>query len=135
MNTGRLVGAALAVAVVRVLLNFLFYGLWMKQQADALGAAHPGIFREVIPGFIAADVVFAFVFVFLFAKCGGALGGGVKAGVVLGILVAILSPLLANAYIYFSFTIFSAGWLTTDSVYQLVSHVISGALAGAVYKS
>lgn len=134
MNTGRWVGAALAVWIVRVLFNYLFYGVFMTDQYEAVAAAHPGIFREVVPAYVAADLLFALVFVILFAKGAGALGGGVKAGVFLGILVAILSPLLGNIYLYYSFTIYAAGYMITDSIYQLVSHVVSGALAGAIYK-
>ncbi len=135
MNTGRFLGAAAAVAVVRVLLNFLFYGVWMKPTYDALGAAHPGIFREVIPAYIAADLVFAVVFVLLFVKVGSCLGGGVKGGVVLGIFVAILSPLLYLVYTYYSFTIYAGSIMVSESIVQLASHIVSGALAGAIYKS
>jgi hypothetical protein len=135
MNTGRLVGAALVVWIVRVLLNYLFYGVWMTDQYAGMSEAHPGLFREVIPAYIAGDLLFAVVFVILFAKVASCLGGGVKAGVVLAILVAILSPLLGNVYIFYSFTIYSAGTMVTDSIFQLVSHVVSGVLAGVIYKS
>jgi hypothetical protein len=135
MNTGRLVGAALVVWIVRVLLNYLFYGVWMTDQYAAMSESHPGLFREVIPAYIAGDLLFAVVFVILFAKVASCLGGGVKAGVVLAILVAILSPLLGNVYIFYSFTIYSAGMMVTDSIFQLVSHVVSGVLAAVIYKS
>jgi len=135
MNTGRLVGAALAVWIVRVILNYLFYAVWMSDRYTAMSEAHPGIFREVIPAYIGADLLFAVVFVILFAKVASCLGGGVKGGVVLAILVAILSPLLGNVYIYYSFTIYSAGMMATDSIFQLVSHTASGVLAGAIYKN
>jgi len=135
MNTGRFVGAALAVWIVRVLLNYLFYGVLKTDEFAAMSDAHPGIFREVIPAYIAADLLFAVVFVILFAKVASCLGGGVKGGVLLAILVAILSPLLGNIYIFYSFTIYPAGTMVTDSIFQLVSHAISGALAGAIYKS
>ena len=134
MNTGRFVGATLVVWIVRVVLNYVFYGVLMADQYQAIGAAHPGLVREVIPAFIAADLLFAVIFVLLFAKCGSALGGGVKAGLNLGILVAILSPLLANIYMFYSFTIFTPGYITIDSLFQLVSQVVSGGLAGAIYK-
>jgi hypothetical protein len=80
-------------------------------------------------------VLFAIVFVILFAKVASCLGGGVKAGIVLAIFVAVLSPLLCNIYYFYSFTIYSAGTMVTDSLYQLVGHAVSGALAGAIYKS
>ena len=134
MNTGRFVGAALVVWIVRVVFNSVFYGVLMTDQYKAMGAGYPGLFREVIPAYVTADLLFALVFVFLFAKCGSALGGGVKAGLSLGILVAILSPLLSNIYMFYSFTIFTPGYMTTESLFQLVSHVVSGGLAGAIYK-
>lgn len=135
MNTGRLVGASLVVWIVRALLNFLFYGVLTTAQYAAISDAHPGVFREVIPAFIAADLLFAIVFVFLFAKVSSCLGGGIKAGLTLGILVAILSPLLGSIYMFYSFTLFPAGLMATDAIFQLASHAVSGVLAAVVYKS
>jgi hypothetical protein len=135
MNAGRYVGAALGVGVVRVLLNYLFYGVLTHDQLEQMSAAHPGVFREVVPGFIATDLVFAFVAAYLFVKVGGALGGGVKAGVVLGIFAALLGPVVGNFYIHFSVTYFPLDAAIKDGVFQLLSYAIQGAVAGAVYKS
>lgn len=135
MNAGRYVGAALAVGVVRVLMNYLFYGVLTHDAMVELSNAHPGVFREVVPGFIAIDFVVAFVAVYLFVKVGGALGGGVKGGVTLWIFVAVLAPVACNLYLFFSVTFFTTNALAMDCVYQLVAHAIQGAVAGAVYKS
>ena len=134
MNTGRFLGAALAVWIVRSILNGIFYTQVVGGQFQELSAAHPGMFREVIPGFIATDLIFAVVFAFLFVKVGAALGGGLKAGVILGVLVAILSPVIGNLYHYFSVTYMSADLATTDPIFQVIAHAIEGAVAGLVYK-
>ena len=135
MNAGRFVGAGLAVWVVRTVLNWLFYGVLTQAQMQQISDAHPGVFREVIPAFIITDLVAALIIVLLFTKVGGALGGGVKGGVVLGLFVGILAPVLADVYIYFSMTVFTVGATVADMAFQLVSHCIQGAIAGAVYKS
>jgi hypothetical protein len=135
MNTGRFLGAAAVVWVVRVLLNWLYYGVWMADTNQAMANAHPGIFREVIPAYIAADLIFAVFFVFLFVKVVSCLGGGIRAGVMLAILIAILSQLLGSIYTFYSLTVYPADMMITDSIYQLVSHVISGVLAAVVYKA
>ena len=130
----RLLLPVLAVFVVRTGLNFVFYGLVMAEQFKQLQQAHPGVFREVIPGFVGTDLIWAAVFCFLFAKVGPALGSGVGAGVKLGFLAAILGQVLGNFYIYYSVTYMTPGIVITDSAYALVCHCIQGAVAALVYK-
>ena len=134
MNTGSYIVAAIATGVVRTILNSGFYGFCLAGWFEELRTAHPGVFREVIPGYIAADFIFAFTFVYLFTKVGSSLGGGVKGGVCLGILIAILSPVLGMLYQFFGVTFLSVGMVATDMAYQIVAHMIAGAVAGAIYK-
>ena len=94
MNRGRFMAALIAVWVVRVVLNATFYTRIVGQQIREIAAAHPGMFREVVPAYILADLIFALAFTYLFVKVGAALGGGRIAGVKLGVLVAILSPVI-----------------------------------------
>ena len=134
MNTGSYIGAAIATGVVRTILNSGFYGFCLAGWFEDLRTAHPGVFREVIPGYIATDFIFAFAFVYLFAKAGSSLGGGVKGGVCLGILIAILSPVLGILYQFFGVTFLTVGMVATDMAFQVVAHMIVGAVAGAIYK-
>ncbi len=135
MNAGRFLASAAAVWLVRVALNWTFYTRVIGQQSQQIAAAHPGVFREVVPGFILTDLIFAFVFTYLFVKVGAALGGGRMAGVKLGLLVAVLSPVIGNLYQYFSVTYLSVGLIAAESVFQMVAHAIEGAVAGAIYKA
>ena len=135
MNVGRFLASAAAVWLVRVALNWTFYTRVISQQSQQIATAHPGIFREVVPGFILTDLVFALVFTYLFVKVGAALGGGRMAGVKLGLLVAVLSPVIGNLYQYFSVTYLSVGLMTAESVFQIIAHAIEGAVAGAIYKA
>ncbi len=135
MNIGRFLASAAAVWLVRVALNWTFYTRVIGQQSEQIAAAHPGVFRQVVPGFILTDLIFAFVFTYLFVKVGAALGGGRMAGVKLGLLVAVLSPVIGNLYQYFSVTYLSVGLIAAESAFQIIAHAIEGAVAGAIYKA
>lgn len=76
MNIGRFLASAAAVWLVRVALNWTFYTRVIGQQSQQIAAVHPGVFRQVVPGFILTDLVFALAFTYLFVKVGAALGGG-----------------------------------------------------------
>jgi hypothetical protein len=135
MNTGRFVGAAIAVFVVRTLLNFLFYGFALTGQYEAIDSAHPGLMREVISAYIVLDLITAFLLTYLVVKAGAAFGGGIKGGAVLGVLIAILGPVIVGLYSFFSVTYYPAKLLPIESVYQIVVHAIQGAIAAAIYKT
>ncbi len=134
MNTGRFVGAGVAVFVVRFLLNFLFYGVLVHGQYEAHAATYPGMFREVIPAYAVLDLISAFLLVYLFAKAGAAFGGGMRGGVCVGIFLAILA-IICNLYWFYSVTIFPMNLLGLEAVYMLVAFAIQGAVAAAVYKT
>src|SRR6266702_5531750 len=132
MNRGRFVAAVVAVWIVRVALKWTFYTRVIGQQSQQIAAAHPGIFRQVVPGFILTDLVFALAFTFLFVKVGAALGGGRMAGVKLGLLVAVLSPVIGGLYQHFSVAYLSVGLIAAESIFQIIAHAIEGAVAGAM---
>ena len=135
MNRGRFIASVVAVWIVRVALNWTFYTRVIGQQSQQIAAAHPGVFRQVVPGFILTDLIFALAFTFLFVKVGAALGGGRMAGVKLGLLVAVLSPVIGSLYQYFGVTYLSVGLIGAESVFQMIAHAIEGAVAGAMYKA
>lgn len=135
MNVGRLMGAGVAVFVVRFLLNFLFYGTLMSARYQEISDAHPGMMREVIPAYAVLDLVTAFLIVWLFAKAGSAFGGGVKGGATVGVLVAVLGPVIGGLYYFFSVTYYPSDLAAIEAVYALVAHAVQGAVAGAVYKA
>jgi hypothetical protein len=135
MNTGRFVGASLAVFIARFAMNFLFYGMAMKSYYDDIAAAHPGITREVIAAYGVLDLVSAILIVYFFVKAGAAFGGGIKGGVVLGILIAILCPVIGGLYFFYSVTYYPMNLMVMESVYQIIAHAIQGAVAAAIYKA
>lgn len=134
MNTGRFVGASVAVWIVRVLLNWTFYAKVFGSRLAPVAAAHPGIFKQGIAGHVVADLIFAVAFAFLFVRVGNALGGGVKAGVTLGLFVAILSSVVGAIHLFFSLALISVGLTSIEVIFQLIAHVIEGAVAGIIYK-
>jgi len=134
MNAGRFVGASVAVFIVRTLLNFLFYGVAMRGQYEAIAAAHPGLLRQVTPAFITIDLVVAFLLTYLLIKTAAVFGPGIKGGVVLSILLAILGPVAYLLYNFFGVTYYPVDLLTIESVYQIAAYAIQGAVAAAIYK-
>ena len=90
MNTGRFLGAAVIVWLVRTLLNAGFYGYLMHGEYERLDAAHPGMFREVVPAFIAIDLLVALLLVYVIVKAASCFGGGTKVAVTIAILIASL---------------------------------------------
>jgi uncharacterized membrane protein len=135
MNTRRFVASAVAVWILRVALNWTFYTKVIGARAEQISAAHPGIFRQVVPAYILTDLLFALAFTYLFVRVGTAFGGGALAGMKLGLLVAILSPVIGSLYQYFSVTFMPIGLAAAESVFQVIAHAIEGGVAGAIYKT
>jgi len=117
MNTGRFVGAAVVVWLVRTLLNAGFYGYLMHGEFEKINAAHPGMFREVVPAFIAIDLLVALLLVYLIVKAASCFGGGMKGAVTIAILIAILGPIVFSMYYYFSTTYYTVNFFCIESVY------------------
>ncbi|MEW5975563.1 MAG: hypothetical protein AB1898_07135 [Acidobacteriota bacterium] len=134
MNIGRFMMAVGGVWLVRVILNTAFYTQIAMQEYQRMTAAHPGLFREVIPAYFAVDLIFAVVFTFLLAKVGVTLGKGIKGGVVLGVIVAILSAVLGNLYGYFTFTFLSLNLVIMESAFHVVAYSIEGAVGSLLLK-
>ena len=134
MNIGRYLAAVLGVWVVRVVCNYLFFGVAMAEKYQELMDAHPGIFRQVIPAYIVIDLLVAVVFTFLVVKAVSAFGGGIKGGLMLGALVALVGAVAGGLYMFYSFTIYEVGDVALESVYALIAVAIQGAVAAAIYK-
>src|SRR2546422_7767868 len=98
MNTGRFIGAAAGVWIVRVALNWTFYAKIVGRQYANISSAHPRMFRTVIPAYILPDLIFGLAFAFLFVKVGTALGGAVLAGVKLRLIAVVFSAVLGAHY-------------------------------------
>ena len=135
MGTGRFWATAIAVWLVRTVMNALFYGVLLAPRLAAVAAQHPGMFRTVVPAYVAADLLFGIVFTLLFSKVGAALGGGITGGIALGLFVAILAPAIASVYEYYSVTYVSAKLQWATVIYQVFAHIVQGIIAGALYKT
>lgn len=134
MNVGRFLVAVIGVFVVRTGLNFLYYGVAMKEKYEALIAEYPSVFREGIAGFIVTDLLFALVLVYLWVKAGAAFGTGAQGGAIWGLWIGVLVGVVGGLYWYFSMAFYTPADYAIEAVYQVISLVIQGAVAGLIYK-
>lgn len=134
MNTGRFFLASLVVWLVRTGINWLFYGVLTASERQEIMDAHPGVFREVIPAYIATDLLVALVFTWLVVKAASCFGGGVAGAVKLGVGVALIAAVAGNLYLFYTLTVISMQSMVIESIYQLVVYAIMGAVAAALYK-
>ena len=134
MNAGRYAGAVIAVWIVRVAMNWLFYGMYMSPRMTAATAHWSGAFREVVPAYIIADLLFSIVFVWVWVKVCACFGGGTKGGAYYGFLIGLLAAVLPGVYSYYSVTYMSGALWVTDIVYGLVAGVVIGIVVALVYR-
>ncbi len=135
MNAGRFVGASVVVFIVRTVLNSGFYGFLMHGEYESLSAAHPGVFREVIPAYITIDLVAALLLTYLVIKAASVFGGGIKGGARVGIFLALVGPVLFGLYYAFSVTFYTPKFFAIESIYQVATYALQGAIAAAIYKN
>jgi hypothetical protein len=135
MNAGRYVGASVVVFIVRTVLNSGFYGFLMHGEYDTVNATHPGVFREVIPAYVATDLVAAFLITYLIVRAAAAFGGGTKGAATLAVLLALVGPVLFSVYYFWSVTFYTPRFFVIETIFQLVSYAIQGAIAAAIYKT
>ena len=133
MNVGRYVAAVVAVWVVRLATGWLFWGTLMAEQYAAATAAWSGAFREVVPAYLVADLLFALIFVWLWVKVGAVFGGGAKGGALYGLIVGLFAAVI-SIYYFFSVTYISAGMWAAEIAVTLLLHVVMGVVAALVYK-
>lgn len=133
MNVGRYLAAVVAVWVVRLVVGWLFWGNFMAEQYAAATAAWSGAFREVVPAYLVADLLFALIFVWLWVKVGAAFGSGVKGGALYGLVVGLFAAVI-SIYYFFSVTYISTGMWATEIAVTLLLHVVIGIVAALVYQ-
>jgi hypothetical protein len=118
------------VFILRDALNYVFYAVIRAPVNAQLLKDHPGVLREVIPGYVATDLLTALILTYLVARGAGAFGGGIKGGACLGIIAALLMGVAGNLYVFFGVTFIEPGRMVQDMIYEIVSMALQGALAG-----
>lgn len=135
MNMGRFLATVVAVWVVRTFLNFLFWGMYMSEQYASAAAQWAGAFREVVPAYIVADLLFAAAFVWLWTKVAGVFGADAKGGATYGVIIGLLAAVIPSIYHHYSVTFVTTTLWATEIVYSLVAHAVIGVVAALVYKA
>ena len=134
MNWGRYAIASAAVFVVRDVMNVVFYSVINAPHYEQLAKDHPGMFRTVIPGYVGTDLLFALILTYLIARASGVFGGGVKGGSTIGLIVGLLMGVVGDLYMFWGVTYIAPGPMVQDMIYQTLSLVLQGALAGKLLR-
>jgi hypothetical protein len=134
MKTGRFIGAVIAVWLVRTLINGLYYGVYMSDTYQAMADRFPGVFREVVPAYILADLLFAAVFVWLWAKVAPTFAAGAAGGATYGVVMWLVAEVITGIYLFYSFTFMTPGMWASSLAVQLVVYLLMGVVAAALIK-
>ena len=96
INLGRVVLGGLLAGVVMNVFDWLFYGVWLKNDFAAAMQAlgKPGSMDNLVPWFVFLDFLYGIVLVWVYAAIRPRFGAGVKTGVVAGLAVWVLISLL-----------------------------------------
>ena len=90
INWGRVVLGGLLAGVVLNVVDYLFYGVMMKQDLAAAMQAlgkQPGAMDSLVPLFVTLDFVTGIALLWVYAAIRPRFGAGVKTAVIAGVAV------------------------------------------------
>jgi len=132
MNVKKLLIASVVVGVVFNVLDFVVHGQLLAPTYAKL----TGLFRTdmPVPYLVIGDFVGALVFVWVYDKIRGSFGPGPSGGAIYGLYAGVLVNFPTWIFLNLLFVGFpyTLSWVWT--IYGIVSSVIAGAVAAAMYK-
>jgi hypothetical protein len=136
INWGRVVLGGLLAGVVLNIVDWLFYGVVMKQDLDAAMQAlgkQPGAMDSLVPLFVALDFVYGIGLLWVYAAIRPRFGAGAKTAVIAGVAVWFFIGLL-HAIGEAPMGMFPQKVYTVGTLVALVQYAVAGAVGAYVYK-
>jgi len=136
INWGRVVLGGLLAGVVLNIVDFVFFGVMMKQEVDAAMQAlgkRPGAMDSLVPLFVVVDFVSGIGLLWVYAAIRPRFGAGAKTAVIAGVAVWFFIGLL-HAISEGPMGLFPQKMYTVGTVVALVQYAVAGAVGAYVYK-
>jgi hypothetical protein len=136
INWGRVVLGGLLAGVVLNVVDYLFYGVMMKQDLAAAMQAlgkQPGAMDSLVPLFVTLDFVTGIALLWVYAAIRPRFGAGVKTAVIAGVAVWFFVGLL-HALGEGPMGLFPQKVYTVGTIVALVQYAVAGAVGAYVYK-
>ena len=136
INWGRVVLGGLLAGVVLNIVDFLYFGVIMKQAIDtamqALGK-RPGAMDSLVPLFVVVDFVTGIGLLWVYAAIRPRFGAGARTAVIAGVAVWFFVGLL-HAIGEAPMGLLPQQVYTVGTVVMLVQYAVAGAVGAYVYK-
>ena len=136
INWGRVVLGGLLAGVVLNIVDWLFYGVMMKQELAAAMQAlgkQPGAMDSLVPLFVTLDFVSGIALLWVYAAIRPRFGAGAKTAVIAGVAVWFFVGLL-HALGEGPMGLFPQKVYTVGTIVALVQYAVAGAVGAYVYK-
>src|SRR5438067_11318101 len=135
INWGRVVVGGLLAGVVLNIVDFVFFGVMMKQDIAAAMQAlgrRPGAMGSLVPLFVVLDFVTGIGLLWVYAAIRPRFGAGAKTAVIAGIAVWFFVGLL-HALGEAPMGLLPQKMYTVGTVVALVEYAVAGAVGSYVY--
>ena len=136
INWGRVVVGGLLAGAVLNIVDFVFFGVIMKQDIAAAMQAlgrQPGAMDSLVPLFVVLDFVTGIGLLWVYAAIRPRFGAGAKTAVIAGVAVWFFVGLL-HALGEAPMGLFPPKMYTVGTVVALVEYAVAGAVGAYVYK-
>jgi hypothetical protein len=136
INWGRVILGGLLAGVVLNIVDYVFFGMMMKQDLAAAMQAlgkNPAAMDSLVPLFVALDFVYGIGLLWVYAAIRPRFGPGAKTAVIAGIAVWFFIGLL-HAIGEAPMGLFPQKIYTVGTIVALVQYAVAGAVGASIYK-
>src|SRR2546429_9557136 len=132
INWGRVVVGGLLAGVVLNIVDFVFFGMVMKQDIGAAMQAlgkRPGAMDSLVPLFVVLDFVYGIGLLWVYAAIRPRFGAGAKTAVIAGVAGGFFAGLLHSGG-EGPMGLFPQQMYTVGPIVELVKYAVAGAGGG-----
>lgn len=136
INWGRVVLGGLLAGVVLNIVDYVFFGVIMRQDLaaamQALGKS-PTAMDSLVPLFVALDFVYGIGLLWVYAAIRPRFGPGAKTAIIAGVTVWFFIGLL-HAISEAPMGLFPQKMYTVGTIVALVQYAVAGAVGASIYQ-